>query len=102
MVGAENINFNSDHRLIEMEERLLKKVLATLNIALNAAEEDISLFFSFEMSKKQLLKRLAGLTGKIDSLKMKNPKREFHEEDWHFFKADQLQLLNFRLVITYS
>lgn len=61
------------------------KTAFALNIALNAAKEDISLIFSFEMSKKQLLKRLAGLTGKIDSLKMKNPKREFHEEDWQHF-----------------
>lgn len=61
------------------------KTAFALNIALNAAKEDISLFFSLEMSKKQLLQRLAGLTGTIDSLKMKNPKREFHEEDWQNF-----------------
>ena len=61
------------------------KTAFALNIALHAAKEDISLFFSFEMSKKQLLKRLTGLTGKIDSLKMKNPKREFHDEDWQNF-----------------
>ena len=61
------------------------KTAFALNIALHAAKEDISLIFSFEMSKKQLLKRLAGLTGKIDSLKMKNPKREFHDEDWQNF-----------------
>jgi replicative DNA helicase len=61
------------------------KTAFALNIALTAAKEDISLIFSLEMSKKQLLKRLAGLIGKIDSLKMKNPKREFHEKDWQNF-----------------
>jgi replicative DNA helicase len=61
------------------------KTAFALNIALNAAYQDISLIFSLEMSKKQLLKRVAGFTGKIDSLKMKNPKKEFQEEDWHHF-----------------
>jgi replicative DNA helicase len=31
------------------------------------------------------LKRIAGFTGHIDSLKMKNPKRDFQEEDWQKF-----------------
>jgi replicative DNA helicase len=61
------------------------KTAFALNIALNASKEDVSLIFSFEMSKNQLLKRLAGLTGKIDSLRMKNPKREFQGEDWQHF-----------------
>jgi replicative DNA helicase len=75
------------------------KTAFALNIALNAAREDISLFFSFEMSKKQLLKRLAGLTGKIDSLKMKNPKREFHEEDWQNFSDAIGKMTNINLHI---
>jgi replicative DNA helicase len=75
------------------------KTAFALNIALNAAREDISLFFSFEMSKKQLLKRLAGLTGKIDSLKMKNPKREFHEEDWQNFSDAIGKITNVNLHI---
>lgn len=75
------------------------KTAFALNIALNAAREDISLFFSFEMSKKQLLKRLAGLTGKIDSLKMKNPKREFHEEDWQNFSDAIGKMTNVNLHI---
>jgi replicative DNA helicase len=75
------------------------KTAFALNIALNAAREDISLFFSFEMSKKQLLKRLTGLTGKIDSLKMKNPKREFHEEDWQKFSDAIGKMTNVNLHI---
>jgi replicative DNA helicase len=51
------------------------------------------------MSKKQLLKRLAGLTGKIDSLKMKNPKREFHEEDWQNFSDAIGKMTNVNLHI---
>jgi replicative DNA helicase len=61
------------------------KTAFALNIALNASKDDISLIFSLEMSKQQLLKRMTGSTGKIDSLKMRNPKREFQEEDWENF-----------------
>jgi replicative DNA helicase len=61
------------------------KTAFALNLALQAARQDISLIFSLEMSKKQLLKRMAGFTGLIDSRKLKNPKSEFHDEDWHQF-----------------
>lgn len=61
------------------------KTAFALNMALHAAFQDISLIFSLEMSKKQLLKRVTGFTGKIDSLEMKNPKKEFQEEDWQHF-----------------
>lgn len=61
------------------------KTAFALNIAMNAAIHDIGLIFSLEMSKKQLVKRLTGMTGGIDSLKMKNPKREFGDEDWQNF-----------------
>lgn len=58
------------------------KTAFALNIAMNAAKQDVSLFFSLEMSKKQLVKRLTGMIGGIDSFKMKNPKKEFGDEDW--------------------
>ena len=61
------------------------KTAFALNLALYAAFQDVSVVFSLEMGKKQLLKRMAGFTGYIDSLKMKNPKKEFQEEDWQHF-----------------
>jgi replicative DNA helicase len=61
------------------------KTAFALNLALQAAIKDVSLIFSLEMSKKQLLKRMACFTGNIDSLKMKNPKRDFQDEDWQKF-----------------
>ncbi|MFC4802584.1 replicative DNA helicase [Neobacillus sp. GCM10023253] len=61
------------------------KTAFALNVAHHAAKQDISLIFSLEMSKKQLLKRMAGFTGLIDSRKIKNPKKEFQEEDWQHF-----------------
>jgi replicative DNA helicase len=57
------------------------KTAFALNIALHAATHDLSLLFSLEMSKKQLVRRVAGFTGRIDSFKLKNPKKEFQEED---------------------
>jgi replicative DNA helicase len=58
------------------------KTAFALNIAHHACQSDMSLLFSLEMSKKQLLKRFASLSGNIDSLKLKNPNRDFEEEDW--------------------
>ena len=61
------------------------KTAFALNLAFQAAFQDVSVVFSLEMGKKQLLKRMAGFTGYIDSLKMKNPKKEFQEKDWQHF-----------------
>jgi len=61
------------------------KTAFALNLALHAAFQDVSVVFSIEMGRKQLLKRMAGFTGCIDSLKMKNPKKEFQEDDWQHF-----------------
>ena len=61
------------------------KTAFALNLALHAAFQDVSVVFSLEMGKKQLLKRMAGFTGYIDSLKMKNPNKEFQEDDWQHF-----------------
>ncbi|WP_349632700.1 DnaB-like helicase C-terminal domain-containing protein [Neobacillus sp. WH10] len=61
------------------------KTAFALNLALHAAFKDVSAVFSLEMGKKQLLKRMAGFTGSIDSLKMKNPMKEFQEDDWQHF-----------------
>jgi replicative DNA helicase len=62
------------------------KTAFALNIALHAATHDTSLIFSMEMSKKQLVKRVAGFTGKIDSFKLKN----LQEEDWQQFSETAL------------
>ncbi|OIK15353.1 hypothetical protein BIV60_09960 [Bacillus sp. MUM 116] len=69
------------------------KTSFALNLAQQASIKDACVIFSLEMSKKQLLKRMSGFTGKIDSLKMKNPKREFHEQDWMQF-SDALGALS--------
>lgn len=61
------------------------KTAFALSLALQAAEEDVSLIFSLEMSKKQLIKRMTGCTGRIDSLKMRNPQQSFQDEDWEQF-----------------
>ncbi|WP_312474758.1 replicative DNA helicase [Neobacillus sp.] len=74
----------SDLVIIGARPSMGKTALA-LNLALHASFQDVSVVFSLEMAKKQLLKRMAGFTGNIDSLKMKNPKKEFQEEDWHHF-----------------
>ncbi|WML48505.1 replicative DNA helicase [Neobacillus sp. PS3-34] len=58
------------------------KTAFALNIALNAAEKDICLFFSLEMPVKQLLKRAASTIGEISSVKMRNPKQFFVKDDW--------------------
>ncbi|PLR95735.1 replicative DNA helicase [Bacillus sp. T33-2] len=64
------------------------KTAFALNIALNASEHDVSVIFSLEMSKNQLVKRAAGFRGNIDSTKMRNPRRFFADEDWrHLYSA---------------
>ncbi|WP_235924746.1 replicative DNA helicase [Neobacillus sedimentimangrovi] len=63
------------------------KTAFALNLAVQAAVKDVSVIFSLEMPKIQLLKRMAGFIGKIDSLKMQNPRKEFQEEDWDRFST---------------
>lgn len=69
------------------------KTVFALNMALYAAIQDVSVIFSLEMSKKQLVKRMTGYTGRIDSFKMKNPKKEFQDKDWEQF-SDALGMLS--------
>ena len=59
------------------------KTAFALNIALQAAQEDVSIIFSLEMSKKQLLKRAVGQMGYVSSVKLRNPNRLFDEKDWN-------------------
>lgn len=61
------------------------KTAFALDLALKASKNDISMIFSLEMSKKQLLKRAACLISEIDSKKMRNPRKGFEEEDWRKF-----------------
>ncbi|MBT2690133.1 replicative DNA helicase [Bacillus sp. ISL-47] len=63
------------------------KTAFALNIALNAADHDIALIFSLEMSKKQLLKRMISCKGEINSVKMRNPTRYFGNGDWAHFSG---------------
>lgn len=82
----------SDLVIIGARPSMGKTALA-MNLAFHAAIHDVSVVFSLEMSKKQLVKRIAGFTGRIDSLKLKNPKREFQEEDWQHF-TDSIGMLS--------
>jgi replicative DNA helicase len=59
------------------------KTAFALNIALQAAQEDVSIIFSLEMSKKQLLKRAVGQMGNVSSIKLRNPNRLFEDKDWN-------------------
>ena len=59
------------------------KTAFALNIALQAAQEDVSIIFSLEMSKKQLLKRAVGQIGHVSSVKLRNPNRLFDDKDWN-------------------
>jgi replicative DNA helicase len=59
------------------------KTAFALNIALEAAKEDVAIIFSLEMSKKQLLKRAIGQIGQVSSVKLRNPYRLFEEKDWN-------------------
>lgn len=58
------------------------KTAFALNLALHHAIQDVSVIFSLEMSKKQLLKRAACICEEISSVKLRNPYRYFSEEDW--------------------
>ncbi|PLS18710.1 replicative DNA helicase [Bacillus sp. M6-12] len=58
------------------------KTAFALNLALTAAKEDIAIFFSLEMPVKQLMKRAISATGKINGLKLRNPKKNLSKEDW--------------------
>ncbi|WP_231689571.1 replicative DNA helicase [Bacillus sp. FJAT-27245] len=75
------------------------KTAFALNIALNAANQDVTAVFSLEMSKKQLLKRAASCIGNISSVKMRNPKHYFNQEDWNQlnFAMGVLASLNMRI-----
>lgn len=58
------------------------KTAFALNLALHHAIQDVSVIFSLEMSKKQLLQRAACICEEIHSVKMRNPLRSFSEDDW--------------------
>jgi replicative DNA helicase len=58
------------------------KTAFALNLALHHAVQDVSVIFSLEMSKKQLLKRAACICEEISSVKLRNPYRYFSEDDW--------------------
>ncbi|WP_066303968.1 replicative DNA helicase [Bacillus sp. FJAT-29814] len=75
------------------------KTAFALNLVLQAAENDVSLVFSLEMSKKQLVKRMTGCTGRIDSLKMRNPQQSFGDEEWEQFANGIGRLSNLQLHI---
>ncbi|NWQ41932.1 replicative DNA helicase [Bacillus sp. EB106-08-02-XG196] len=58
------------------------KTAFALNLALHHAVQDVSVIFSLEMSKKQLLKRAVCISEEISSVKLRNPYRYFSEDDW--------------------
>ncbi|WP_071394809.1 replicative DNA helicase [Bacillus tuaregi] len=59
------------------------KTAFALNLALQAAKDDVSIIFSLEMAKKQLLKRAVSQVGEVSSVKIRNPYRLFEEQDWN-------------------
>ncbi|MBS4178130.1 replicative DNA helicase [Lederbergia citrea] len=75
------------------------KTAFALNIALDAAKHDIVIIFSLEMSKMQLLKRASSVMGNINSIKMRNPRRNFLDEDWKKFSHAMGMLSKARLHI---
>lgn len=46
-------------------------------------------FFSLEMSAKSLLYRMICSIGEINSMKMKNPRKRFNQEDWTTYRRVQ-------------
>jgi replicative DNA helicase len=59
------------------------KTAFVLNIALNTAEINNPVgIFSLEMPKRGLLQRMMSNIGHIDAGKMRNPMRNFRDEDW--------------------
>ncbi|MDQ0221347.1 replicative DNA helicase [Peribacillus cavernae] len=58
------------------------KTAFALHIAVHAAEEHISLIFSLEMAKKQLLKRAASSLGHISTQNLRNPRKYFDDLHW--------------------
>ncbi|MGG3468994.1 replicative DNA helicase [Neobacillus pocheonensis] len=75
------------------------KTAFALNVAVNAAIQDVSLFFSLEMPKIQLMKRILCLSGNINSIKMKNPQKEFEDKDWEHFSKTIGKMSNINLHI---
>ncbi|WP_223593609.1 replicative DNA helicase [Neobacillus bataviensis] len=75
------------------------KTAFALNVAVHAAIHDVSLFFSLEMPKIQLMKRIVCLSGKINSIKMKNPQKEFEDQDWEQFSETIGKMSNINLHI---
>ncbi|MDQ1000400.1 replicative DNA helicase [Neobacillus niacini] len=61
------------------------KTAFALNLALHHAVQDVSVIFSLEMSKKQLLKRAVCICEEISSVKLRNPYRYFSEVDWSIY-----------------
>jgi replicative DNA helicase len=75
------------------------KTAFALNLALSTAKQDVSIIFSLEMSKLQLLKRGAGAIGEINSFKMFCPKSDFEDSDWSKYTAamGDLSSMNLRI-----
>jgi replicative DNA helicase len=75
------------------------KTAFALNLALSTAKQDVSIIFSLEMSKLQLLKRGAGAIGEINSFKMFCPKSDFEDSDWSKYTSamGDLSSMNIRI-----
>lgn len=58
------------------------KTAFALNTGLNASKTDMVAIFSLEMPKIQLLKRFTSSIGNIDSMKMRNGRKNFTDDDW--------------------
>lgn len=58
------------------------KTAFALNIALHASVQDVSIIFSMEMPKKELMKRATSSIAGISSMKIRNPHKNFQNDDW--------------------
>jgi len=59
------------------------KTALALNLANNhALNKQRTIFFSLEMPKRQLQKRMISSIGKINGSRMRNPNARFNDEDW--------------------
>lgn len=77
------------------------KTAFALNIAGNAATKDFTdvAIFSLEMGKQQLLKRMAGIRGNIDGVKLRDARKLFSSKDWSNFTKATGEIGNMNLHI---
>jgi replicative DNA helicase len=74
--------FHPGHYMILAGGQGAGKTALALNFALEAAKQDICLYFTLETKKKQLVNRLLSSASDTNRLKMRNPIKWFNDRDW--------------------